>query len=31
VLGLEVVTGVFGARMEVELANSGPVTVVIDL
>ena len=31
VLGLEVVTGVFGARMEVELASSGPVTVVIDL
>ena len=31
VLGLEVVTGVFGARMEVELANDGPVTVVLDL
>ena len=30
-LGVEVATGVFGARMEVELANSGPVTVVIDL
>jgi D-tyrosyl-tRNA(Tyr) deacylase len=31
VLGLEVATGVFGARMEVELANDGPVTVVLDL
>jgi D-tyrosyl-tRNA(Tyr) deacylase len=29
-LGLEVATGVFGARMEVELANDGPVTVVLD-
>jgi D-tyrosyl-tRNA(Tyr) deacylase len=30
-LGLEVGTGVFGARMEVELVNEGPVTVVVDL
>ena len=30
-LGLEVATGVFGGRMEVELANDGPVTVVLDL
>jgi D-tyrosyl-tRNA(Tyr) deacylase len=29
-LGLQVATGVFGARMEVELANDGPVTVVLD-
>jgi D-aminoacyl-tRNA deacylase len=29
-LGLEVATGVFGVRMEVELANDGPVTVVLD-
>ncbi len=28
-LGLEVETGVFGARMEVELVNDGPVTIVI--
>jgi len=27
-LGLEVETGVFGARMEVELVNDGPVTIV---
>jgi D-tyrosyl-tRNA(Tyr) deacylase len=30
-LGVEVATGVFGARMQVELANDGPVTVVLDL
>jgi len=24
-------TGVFGARMEVELVNDGPVTIVLDL
>jgi D-Tyr-tRNAtyr deacylase len=24
-------TGVFGARMEVELVNAGPVTIVLDL
>jgi D-tyrosyl-tRNA(Tyr) deacylase len=29
-LGLRVATGVFGARMVVELANDGPVTVVLD-
>jgi D-tyrosyl-tRNA(Tyr) deacylase len=29
-LGPEVATGVFGARMQVELANDGPVTVVLD-
>ena len=29
-LGLEVATGVFGARMRVELANDGPVTIVLD-
>jgi D-tyrosyl-tRNA(Tyr) deacylase len=28
--GLEVATGVFGAKMEVSLVNDGPVTVVID-
>jgi D-aminoacyl-tRNA deacylase len=28
-LGLEVATGVFGARMEVELVNDGPVTIVL--
>jgi D-tyrosyl-tRNA(Tyr) deacylase len=29
-LGVEVATGVFGARMQVELVNDGPVTVVLD-
>jgi D-tyrosyl-tRNA(Tyr) deacylase len=29
-LGVEVATGVFGARMELELTNDGPVTVVLD-
>jgi D-tyrosyl-tRNA(Tyr) deacylase len=28
-LGVEVETGVFGARMEVELVNDGPVTIVL--
>jgi D-tyrosyl-tRNA(Tyr) deacylase len=28
-LGVEVATGVFGARMEVELVNDGPVTIVL--
>jgi D-aminoacyl-tRNA deacylase len=28
-LGVEVETGVFGARMEVELVNEGPVTIVL--
>jgi D-Tyr-tRNAtyr deacylase len=26
-----VATGVFGARMQVELVNDGPVTIVLDL
>jgi D-tyrosyl-tRNA(Tyr) deacylase len=30
-LGVEVATGVFGARMEVELVNDGPVTIVMDI
>ena len=30
-LGIEVATGVFGARMVVELANDGPVTIVLDV
>ncbi len=29
-LGIEVETGVFGARMALELVNDGPVTVVLD-
>lgn len=29
-LGVEVATGKFGARMLVELANDGPVTIVLD-
>lgn len=29
--GIPVETGVFGARMEVELVNDGPVTLVLDL
>jgi D-tyrosyl-tRNA(Tyr) deacylase len=29
-LGALVETGVFGARMQVELANDGPVTIVLD-
>jgi D-tyrosyl-tRNA(Tyr) deacylase len=28
--GVPVATGVFGARMRVELANDGPVTIVLD-
>jgi D-aminoacyl-tRNA deacylase len=28
-LGVPVATGVFGARMEVELVNDGPVTIVL--
>ena len=28
--GIPVETGVFGARMEVELVNEGPVTIVVD-
>jgi D-tyrosyl-tRNA(Tyr) deacylase len=30
-LGVPVETGVFGARMEVELLNDGPVTLVVDV
>ena len=30
-LGLPVETGIFGAKMEVELVNDGPVTVVLDV
>jgi D-tyrosyl-tRNA(Tyr) deacylase len=29
-LGVNVATGVFGARMRVELVNDGPVTIVLD-
>ena len=29
--GVNVETGVFGARMEVELVNDGPVTIVLDV
>jgi D-aminoacyl-tRNA deacylase len=29
-LGIAVETGVFGERMEVELVNDGPVTIVLD-
>jgi D-Tyr-tRNAtyr deacylase len=31
VLGVPVETGVFGTRMEVELVNDGPVTIVLDV
>jgi D-aminoacyl-tRNA deacylase len=30
-LAVEVATGAFGARMEVELTNDGPVTIVLDI
>ena len=30
-LGVQAETGVFGARMQVELVNDGPVTVVLEL
>ena len=30
-LGIHVQTGVFGARMAIELVNDGPVTIVLDL
>jgi D-tyrosyl-tRNA(Tyr) deacylase len=30
-LGVGVATGVFGARMEVELVNDGPVTIALDV
>ena len=29
-LGVEVETGVFGARMELEIVNDGPVTIVLE-
>jgi D-tyrosyl-tRNA(Tyr) deacylase len=29
--GVEVATGVFGARMRLELVNDGPVTIVLDV
>ena len=29
--GVHVETGVFGAKMEVELVNDGPVTIVLDV
>ena len=29
-LGINVQTGVFGARMELELVNDGPVTIILD-
>jgi D-tyrosyl-tRNA(Tyr) deacylase len=28
--GVPVETGVFGARMEVELVNNGPVTIIVE-
>jgi D-aminoacyl-tRNA deacylase len=30
-LGVPVETGVFGAKMDVELVNDGPVTIVVDV
>lgn len=30
-LDVEVATGIFGARMQVELVNDGPVTIVLDV
>lgn len=30
-LGVTVARGAFGARMEVELLNDGPVTIVLDV
>lgn len=30
-LGIEVATGIFGARMRVKLVNDGPVTIVLDV
>jgi len=29
-LGVPVQTGVFGARMQVELLNDGPVTIILE-
>jgi D-tyrosyl-tRNA(Tyr) deacylase len=30
-LGVTVETGVFGARMQIELVNDGPVTIIVDV
>jgi D-aminoacyl-tRNA deacylase len=30
-LGVEVATGVFGAKMQVELVNDGPVTIILEI
>jgi D-tyrosyl-tRNA(Tyr) deacylase len=30
-LGVPIETGVFGAKMEIELVNDGPVTIVLDV
>jgi D-tyrosyl-tRNA(Tyr) deacylase len=30
-LGIRVETGCFGARMEVDLVNDGPVTIILDV
>jgi len=30
-LGVQVETGVFGSKMQVELVNDGPVTIVVDV
>ena len=30
-LGVPVQTGIFGARMAVELVNDGPVTIILDV
>lgn len=30
-LGIPVATGVFGARMQLELVNDGPVTIILDV
>jgi D-tyrosyl-tRNA(Tyr) deacylase len=30
-LGAEVATGVFGARMQLDLVNDGPVTIILDV
>jgi D-aminoacyl-tRNA deacylase len=30
-VGIHVETGVFGARMQVELVNDGPVTIILDV
>ena len=29
-MGVPVQTGVFGARMQVELVNDGPVTIILE-